>query len=43
MIEFRYWRAYYQEKHRLEQEAEKKSTKKSGKADQEFKRTMGSQ
>jgi hypothetical protein len=37
--EFTYWQAYYQEKARIEQEANK--PKKQGVADREFKRTMG--
>ena len=40
--EFIYWRAYYAEKKHLTDEASKDTKKTSGRASQEFKKTMGS-
>jgi len=40
--EFTYWRAYYAEKKSLADAASKDTKKTSGRATQEFKKTMGS-
>lgn len=40
--EFTYWRAYYGRKKELEDEAGKNAKKTTGRADIEFKKTMGS-
>ncbi len=39
--EFTYWSAYFSRKMQLEEEAAKPKKSQSGKASQEFKRTMG--